>query len=200
MSIRLFSLIGITVAIWAGALDASAQSIRCDRRVVSVGDTAYELEARCGPPAHRSVVVDFRAVTVRDKRGNAVQQIVDEDVDVLTYAGVKGDLPRLVTVRRGIITSIRTGARVQSTADRGCAQAVLRNGATLGEVQLACGRPIDRSRWSEERAVRIKGQTLRRRFQHVRWVYDPGPGRLLRILNFENGRLIDVRTGGRSPS
>ena len=177
-----------------------AQSIRCDKRVVSVGDTAYELTARCGPPDYRTVVRDFRAITVRDAEGNAVRQAVEEDVDVLTYAGRKGDLPRIISIRRGIIRSIRTGDRVQSTGETGCTPEIFRQKITTGEVRLACGQPVDQSQWTEDRAIRIRGQTFRRKIQIQRWVFDPGPGRLLRILRFENGQLVDSSTGRRSPS
>ena len=190
-------LLGATIVM---AAPAQAQSIRCKNRIVSVGDTAYELRRRCGPAAHRSVVQDFRAVTVIDKQGNAVQQVVDEDVDVLTYPGERGDLTRIITVRRGAVASIRTVDRVVSDVARGCAYAVLPRRATYGQVHMSCGEPFDRSRWTEERAIKIGGQIVRRRLQLERWVYDPGPGRLLRILEFENGRLVNQRTGRRSPS
>ena len=178
----------------------SAQAIRCNKRVVSVGDTAYELTARCGAPDHRTVVRDFRAVTVTGPDGNAVRQAVEEDVEVLTYSGRKGDLPRIVTVRRGVIRSIRTSDRVLSTGANGCTPEIFPKKVTSGEVRLACGRPVDQSRWTEDRAIRVRGQIFRRAIQVEQWVYDPGPGRLLRILRFENGELVASSTGRRSPS
>lgn len=163
-----------------------------------MGDTGYELTARCGSPVHRTVLPSFRTETVLDPFGNGIQRIVEETVEVLTFAGEGGDLPRLVTVRRGLVASIRTLDRVQAEAE-GCAQATLGSNPTLGEVHLACGRPVDRSRWTEERGIRVGGIVLRGRIPFEKWVYDPGPGRLLRILKFENGRLVSVKTGGRSP-
>ena len=182
------------------APSARAQSIRCDRRIVSVGEPAYVLERRCGPPDHRAVIPEFRAVTVRDARGNAIRQAVDEDIEILTYAGRGGDLMRIVTVRRGVVAAIRTADRVVSTDRAGCAIAVLPRRATVGQIKMACGVPVDRRQWTEDRAVRIDGQTFRRRFQVEQWVYDPGRGRLLRFFRFENGRLVKVETGRRSPS
>ncbi len=197
------SILAVLPTIMCGVLlatSAHAQSIRCGRRIISVGDTAYELQQRCGRPAYRAVRQDFRAQTVIGPDGNAIQQVVDEPVQVLTYSGERGDLLRIIEVRRGIVTAIRIGPRVQSVNDPGCARSIVRSNATEGEVRMACGRPVDVSRWSEERAIKVGRQIVRRRVQIERWVYDPGPGQLLRILEFQNGRLVDTKTGRRSPS
>lgn len=195
-------LLVVVLAFFATMLVARpglGQSIRCGDRIVSVGETAYELKQRCGPPDQTTVVRDFRVITVRSGDGVAVRRGVDEDVQILIYAGVSGDLLRIVEVRRGIVRSIRTGDRVTSRAQRGCGAAtVLPRRATTGEIRLACGEPVDVSRWFEERAVQIGGQTFERQIEIERWVFDPGPGNLLRILQFENGRLVRTTTGRRS--
>ncbi len=175
------------------------QSIRCGDRIVSVGDTAYELRQRCGPADETTVVRDFRVITVRNGEGLAARRGIDEDVEVLIYAGVSGDLLRIVEVRRGIVRSIRTGDRVTSRDRQGCGAAtVLPRRATTGEVRLACGTPADVSRWIEDRAIQVDGQSFERQIEIERWVFDPGPGNLLRILQFENGRLVRTTTGRRS--
>ena len=191
----------LVVVLLLGAAEPSfGQSIRCGRRLVSVGDTAYELYARCGAPAHRARLTDFRTVTVFDEFGQAIRQGIEEDIDVLTYAGDRGDLIRTITVRRGVIDAIRTGERVRMAIGKNCPIAAFRNRATYGEIRLACGAPVDRSSWVEDVAIQQFGQVFRRRVHFERWVYDPGPGSLLRIVEFRDGRLVRVTTGSRSPS
>lgn len=210
-----------TVAAWPGA--ASAQQMRCQNRLVGVGDTALQLKALCGAPDHVAVRTVAKAegvfsppvVAAPQATGplatnqavvvapNAVTQDVvytQEQVETWTYAGASGDLTRLVTVKRGKVAAIQTVRKVVADSDPGCSRGAPRNGATSGEVQVRCGAPADVSTWTEERVRRrADGYELRLRVEMARWVYDLGPGRLLRILTFENGRVVKVETGPRSP-
>jgi hypothetical protein len=206
------------LGVWAGPGVAEAQQMRCQGRLVGVGDTAHQLRAVCGAPDHVASRVETRAEGVVSPPvaavapgaagqpvvvapGALVQDVVyvEEPVEVWTYVGEPGALARLVTVRRGLVAAIQT-TRVAPDADPGCERGAPRSGATVGEVRLRCGAPADVSRWTEERVRRrADGYELRLRVERSRWVYDLGPGRFLRILTFEDGKLLKVETGPRSP-
>lgn len=79
------------------------------------------------------------------------------------------------------------------------------------DVRKHCGKPDAIQAWKEERFLRDFGSTRnggnrypnREPFLvkiHVNieeWTYNLGPHRFIRILRFENGRLVDIATGDR---
>jgi len=221
---RIPVLLGLGLLLTPGL--AAAQSMRCDHRVISVGDTTLELRARCGAPDHVSQQTRLVAEGViaprtrhvastlgtagpdrlrRTRRGpgrGVVSDVryVKEPVELWTYKGESGDLTRVVVIRRGKVYAIETLGRTEMTRNPNCERWVSR-GTRTGTVRLSCGQPADVARWQEERVVtRADGFEARVLVEHERWTYDPGPGRFLRILHFVNGKLVKVETGGRSPS
>ena len=184
----------------AGA-SSEAFTLRCEGRLVSVGDTVLELKARCGAPDHVESRPVLQAAGFVGIAGQANLRYSREVVELWTYAARDGQLPRLVTVRRGRVEAAQSLGRVDIVKDDGCRRVLAGSRARLGAIALSCGAPDDRAVWEEERLLRrADGLEVRRLVVHERWTYDPGPGRLLRILHFRNGRLVRVESGGRSPS
>lgn len=211
------------------AFPTSARAdLRCGNRIVSVGDTVLELQRNCGRPDHVSTTTELRAEGVAlpawrrprthprrvadnrrvggpNRRLGPNAQVQDvryirETVEIWTYAGRAGQLGRVVTVRRGKVARVQTLGKLDVVDNPRCGQNLASAGARIGTVRLSCGTPDDVSRWEEERVIRRRdGLELRNLVTHERWTYDPGRGRLLRILHFENGRLVRIQTGGRSP-
>ncbi|WP_305042680.1 DUF2845 domain-containing protein [Geoalkalibacter sp.] len=69
------------------------------------------------------------------------------------------------------------------------------------EVLAKCGEPLWRERWEDDVYERRFFDTLERRTQVMEeWIYDFGPNRLLHLLRFRNGRLIEITTGDRATS
>ena len=184
-----------------GSGTAHADAMRCDGRLVSVGDTALELRSLCGSPDHVATYPVLNALGIVAPDGSRAFQYTQEEVQTWTYTGDSGDMIRLIRIRRGEVAEIRTVSKVAVEPNPGCHQPVLRDRATTGEVHVACGTPADRARWIEEQVVQTRnGVGARKLVTHERWTYDPGPGRLLRIIEFENGRLVSIETGHRSKS
>lgn len=177
---------------------AGATSIRCGTELVEQGDTKLELEKHCGPPEHVASYPEFSASGVVALDGSRDVTYIREVAETWTYAA-SNKLTRLVTVKRGRVQSIQTVSRLGTANGSGCRPTIFRDRITVGEIFLRCGAPRDESRWIEEREVEIRGGSLRRELVvHERWVYDPGPGRLLRVFLFKNGKLATVTTGSRS--
>ena len=80
-----------------------------------------------------------------------------------------------------------------------CGHRLVSDGDSTYLVQARCGPPDDVNTWVEYRAVRIwVGNAWVDRTVEVkleRWIYDFGTDRLIRILVFEDGRLLKVDTG-----
>ena len=196
---------------------AQAESLRCKSRLVSTGDTAYELRARCGAPNHVYARTELRAEgfsllqasSISRRRGRqtniivpgAIRQIryTREQVETWIYLLGPHDLSRVVTVRRGKVVDISTLGPLDLPNDPGCQRAMFSSGDLEAMVYISCGEPDDRSAWEEEQEIAVGGFIERRLIQRQRWVYNPGRGNLLRVFEFANGRLLKVRTAGRSP-
>jgi hypothetical protein len=166
----------------------AAASMRCGAVLVGPGKTALELSTACGPPGHiarRTVVTPGLTPGTRTV----------EEVETWTYPGDAQVFTRVVELRRGRVASISTAGYGLDPARCTILRGTL--GTTIGELELTCGAPAQRSQWVEEHAG-PRGQ-VRRVVQHERWVVNPGAGQLLRVLEFADGRLVGVETGGRAP-
>jgi hypothetical protein len=78
--------------------------------------------------------------------------------------------------------------RVQADALR-CGDRLVHTDAAVGEVLAICGEPAHRQQQYVQRGdILYDTEEL--------WTYDFGPDRLLQTLQFRNGRLVAIETGG----
>jgi len=172
---------------------ATATGLRCGSRLISEGDTGVALERACGAPDH----VERRSQVSAAEVATGASVVSSEIIERWIYAGGGGDLMRLVELRRGKISGIQTLA-VRGAPPGRCAQMIFSAPTTTGQVELKCGEPEDRSAWRELRTVVVRGKSVSRVVERETWVYVLGAGRLLRVLEFEDGKLIGTETGGRT--
>ena len=91
----------------------------------------------------------------------------------------------------------------------GCGSNLLSEGDSRYEVRSACGASDDRQSRTEWRTVREnyrvpcgEGKTcLRSRVREIEvqiyeWTYDFGPRKFIQFLTFEQGKLVNVKSGG----
>ena len=91
-----------------------------------------------------------------------------------------------------------------------CGSKIIKVNTSQDVVLQNCGDPASVNEWEEERLMRGSGRVEMPRgttptmavplktIIHVKvqeWTYDFGPNHLRRILRFENGKLIDIKTG-----
>lgn len=178
----------------------STRSIRCDGRLVSKGDSAHTLRQRCGEPTFTAAYPVVRGVGARvSATSSGAARLIEEQVQWWTYADDSGKFVRLVQIRRGRVHAVNVLSDLRAPVGRKCeAVSDFQQGARVGAVYVACGAPVDRARWIEHQARERGGVAVRRTVVRERWTYDPGPGRLLRILEFANGDLVSVETAERS--
>ncbi len=92
-----------------------------------------------------------------------------------------------------------------------CGTRLVNVGDTSWEVLNKCGPPQQRDTWIEkriERAYRMPDLDFERPEESrvpvgvvtyitvEEWMYNPGPSQFIRILRFENNRLVRIETGG----
>ncbi len=178
------------------ALPARALAMRCQSRLISVGDTAHRLEEKCGPadfvtsqPSSRTTSAVGTAIA-----GGTTRTI--EMVETRVYRGDPGQMATFVELRRGTIVAIKR-VSILTVDDPVRCQKVLDDRDPVGKVRLACGSPLDTSQWYEERTVMVNGLQLAETVSYERWFYDLGEGRFERILTFENGSLVSIEEGKR---
>ncbi len=91
---------------------------------------------------------------------------------------------------------------VVQAASLRCGTALVSDGASKSDVVAKCGEPIAKESRSESEEVKTKdaaGDTSVKRVVHKtfeEWTYNFGPNRLMQVVVFENGKLIDVKSGG----
>lgn len=215
-SARLLSLLapllGALAALSAPAAARADGSLRCSGGIVSVGDGRLDLLAKCGPPALRDSRVDDRWVVAavpggagQAATGRKVSVVVDEwsydfGTRAFTYV-VRLENGRIVDFVRGNYGHSQEPppGRVLPARAR-CDENAIHEGDTKLDVVSRCGEPAVVDAWDEAGGVLVRdgkgfaagsGSTLR----VERWTYDLGRNRLLRIVRFEDGRVVKVGTG-----
>lgn len=78
-----------------------------------------------------------------------------------------------------------------------CGTRLVGDGDRPSEVRSKCGEPADKQLRTELVHVRVSDVEERVRVKTVEeWTYDFGPHRLVQTIVFEDGHLVDVRSGG----
>ena len=173
-----------------------ADSVSCDGGIVSIGDNAVDLLIKCGRPEWK----DTRSEEVIDGIGRDARRTTTITVEDWTYNFGPHQLMRIVTVRNGVVSAIRTG-QFGASKDRGpagpeCGGRLLSTGDTKSDVLIRCGEPFYKSSHLEELKERFEGAGVRTVTVTIEeWTYNFGPQRFMRIITFRNGTVIDVRTG-----
>ncbi len=75
-----------------------------------------------------------------------------------------------------------------------CGSVAIEIGDTKSKLRRACGEPAEIRRSTSSLVER--GGIYWPTVADEEWVYNLGPQRFIRILRFEGGRIVDIRTGG----
>lgn len=110
----------------------------------------------------------------------------------------------------GLCTADGSSRWTRSVSRFECGSRLVAVGDSRFEVLRKCGEPSWRDAWEEERLERVGGVPYFNGSPfyasrvpilvnvHVlveEWVYNRGPTRFMRVLRFENNRLIDIQVG-----
>jgi uncharacterized protein DUF2845 len=108
---------------------------------------------------------------------------------------------RRLTLAAGVVSVIILGVNVGGARALDCHGRLVVIGASPWEVQDRCGEPA-----AVEEVTTYLPQSLYDRFQHRAvvalvpvqqsiWTYNFGSSRLVYYLTFQDGKLIDIKTG-----
>lgn len=176
---------------------AQAEGLRCNGRLVDVGDNQATVRQLCGAPAGRSAYEE----EVREQTGaeREVRTAVQYEQWVFDFGPDR--LQQVVAFRNGQVFSIASGGYGMAGAagnDACRGGQLLQVGQTLAEVELRCGPPATQSRRYDTLVETLAAKTeIRRRITIDEWWYDFGPERLALKLHFENARLVTIESGAR---
>lgn len=175
----------------------NADSISCDGGIISNGDTAVDLIMKCGQPEWK----DSHAEEVVDRLDRDVKRRTYITVEEWTYNFGPRQFLRIVTIRNGVISGIRTG-QYGTSPDReppgpACGDRVISVGDSKTDILIKCGEPLYKDSHQEEVRERFDDSSSRTVVVTVEeWTYNFGPQRFMRIITLRNNQVVDIRTGG----
>jgi hypothetical protein len=83
-------------------------------------------------------------------------------------------------------------------AGKSCSPDDIKRDITQYEILQRCGEPLFRDSRNEERLTAVDKYTNRLVIMRIdEWTYNFGPDQFLRILKYENGKLVKIETGDR---
>jgi hypothetical protein len=175
---------------------AHAATLDCAGGLISVGDSRVDLLSKCGDPDAK----EAHEEEITERPGDGSKRRLFVAVEDWTYNFGPGRFMRIVTLKNGTVTNIRTRnygySRNAKPDQRECSEQVVSVGDTKSDVIAKCGEPA----WKDTRQEELKEKLDDGREHKILvtiedWTYNLGPNRFVRILTFRNGRLTDIRTG-----
>jgi hypothetical protein len=175
----LITLIAFAALGWAGS--AAAGTLRCNGKLVQVGDPKVRLLTECGQPLSKDVVAVIRAYD----DGEQIRASYAEDWSYETK-GVEGH--QILRFEAGRL--VGEGMR--------CSGKLVLEGDTTVTVLQRCGEPVTRdaagllheSPGPASRSV-ISDSPIEQ------WTYSQGKGSLLKIILLRGGRIEQIEDGPR---
>lgn len=150
----------------------------CDAPAVSLGQTKEEVKSKCGAP----VWVEKRKGDLAAEKHPLEKRRSSRSIEEWYYNLGPQEFIRILQFDNGRLAAIETGGYgwTAEPSDFGCERAVLPSGTSKVEVRVRCGKPTSM-------------QEKKGPFET--WLYDLGPSRFVRIYEFRNGRLANIKTG-----
>lgn len=162
-----------------------AHALRCAGRLVDQGDHAVQVARRCGEPYWVEAYTEWLVLG----EDSALEQQIERPVEAWYYNfGPERLMRRLIFRDDRLVREDTLGYGFRG--DGACKLDTLMRGMSTGEVIARCGEPETNTlRYRQVVARDGVGNARRRLVRHEEWTYDPGRGRDLRLLIFDDGTL-----------
>jgi len=175
--------------------DILAATVSCDGGIISTGDRSIDVLAKCGAPDSK----ESHQEELSERLDDNTKQKVFVTVEEWTYNFGPTRFMRIVILKNGVVTNIRTGnygyTKQTEPLQRECSEQLVSVGDSKTDVLARCDEPSLKDTHVEEIREKL-GDTERKVFITVEeWTYNLGPTRFVRILTFRNSRLADIKTG-----
>lgn len=175
---------------------AASEGMKCGTRLVSIGDNKAEVFVKCGAPVWQD---EWEDVLI-EHRKDLGDQFVTTSRERWTYNFGANSFLRFLLFENGHLVEISTGERGydEHQTPEPCELGRFHLGLAQYELLQQCGPPFLKDSRQENREFLLEKGIKRRVLTQIdEWTYNLGPDQFLRILTFENGKLVDVRTGDR---
>jgi len=191
---------------------ALGDSINCDRGIVSTGDSKLDLLAKCGEPALMEARLEERSHYRLSPDGRSgAGRSVTVTVERWTYNFGPQRFQQYVTLETGRVVAVERGTYGYSLEQlrrppRGlglarCDQISFHLGDSSFDVLARCGEPalreqkqVTTSAFGGAGAGLGGGSSAGATFEV--WTYNFGSRTFVRYLEFANGTLVRIETGG----
>jgi hypothetical protein len=170
-----------------------ALALTCPDGIVSLGDTIAQVHIKCGDPT----IWDQRIEETNHRDDEGQWYHSSKTIDEWTYDFGSNRLIQTLIFKNGDLIKVTTGGygrgATNSARDR---PGIISVGDSKSKVILKWGQPTYLEQRQEERSsYGSKGAGLQKTVTIERLTYDFGPDRFIRILTFENSKLVNIRTG-----
>ena len=113
---RIVTCLSVAACLIAGSVSwsnaASADTMRCGQRIVTDGDSTYDVRMRCGEPAMANRRTEYRGQRVW-VNGRSFEQMVEVVVEEWTYDFGPHKFVQYLTFEQGKLISVVAGPRGQ---------------------------------------------------------------------------------------
>lgn len=188
-------VIGLFVGLGVLAVANFAFAERCPNGLVNEGNTKYEVLMKCGEPTFKDVRTEERAA----KTGEGAHVRYTVQIEEWTYNFGSRKFLRILTFHNGELIRISrrsygTDNPLPTSMDPGRQVQV---GDSKFEVLTKMGTPVDKNRQEIQQKVRAKdGAVVITTTVLETWTFDLGANKFIRFVEFENGRVVRIETGG----
>lgn len=182
--------------IWVALISAAnlltagtALALRCGDNLVSLGDSQFEVLAKCGEPMQRTHFEETGG-----KSGDKDRHPIRKSIDEWTFNFGPHEFLYFLRFEDGRLSELRTGGYGSAVgpSDSSCRHGQLLSlGDSMAEALLKCGEPTRKEHREES-----SGAKSRESVAVDDWTYNFGRNNFLYFLRFENGRVVTIRTGG----
>jgi hypothetical protein len=185
--------VSILLALLVAGWSVEALALKCAGGIVSLGEIKAEVHMKCGEPTLWDQRIEETTVTTR--KGHVFQNT--RTVDEWTYDFGPNRLVQILFFHDGKLVKIKSGGYGQGLSGPASNRiGIISVGDRKSKVLRKWGEPAYEDQRQEQRTFYgSRGETIQKTFTIDEWVYDFGPKRYIRILTFEDGRLVSNRTG-----
>jgi hypothetical protein len=185
---RTAGILAVLLIGWLLTATAEA-SLRCDGRLVQVGDRQYDVLRLCGEPGYRTPLYFL----------GGYAPVWVPQVEEWQYNFGPHRLIRVLRFQDGRLTQIRTGGYGYHTpAAERCAPHTLRRGLTLLELLGRCGEPDHREARAHQFGFDHRLHPPLSMVVPVEdWFYTFGDGQFYRVVRIVDGQVVQVDSGRR---
>ncbi|HVF36063.1 MAG TPA: DUF2845 domain-containing protein [Candidatus Saccharimonadia bacterium] len=176
------------IALACAAAAGDALALRCNGRIVSIGDHRFEGEERCGEPYWVERYSEYQVIG----EFAPVQRTVEHRIEAWYYNfGTSSLMRRLVFIDNRLYREDTLGYGYAALGTD-CNLDALVPGISTGEVVARCGTPAaDDTRYVEQVVRDGAGNARERIIRQDEWMYRKS-SRAPRLLTFSDGRLASI--------